>query len=223
MRMTQLICAQCGASFERRTAEVNHARQRGNSASYCSRACVGASKRSRIVVNAACMQCGNAFSRRSHGKKERGLFCSRRCSAQHKAAQRASGAPVCTACGGPKSYTGDTCRSCRNLQFASRTVGELRARYGTFAFHAKVRGLARTAYKGARECAACGYSLHVDICHVRDVASFPDSATIGEVNARANLIALDKRCHWEFDHGYLVYIDGRIVAGAGLEPAASWL
>ena len=73
------------------------------------------------------------------------------------------------------------------------------------------------------QCSACGYSLHVDICHVRDVASFPDSATVGEVNAAENLIALDKRCHWEFDHGYLVYADGQIVARSGLEPLLTGL
>jgi hypothetical protein len=168
MQMTQLICDQCGKSFERRTAEVNQARQRGNSAYYCSRTCVGTAKQRWGVVRAACRQCGGSFSRRSHGRKERGLFCSRRCAAQYKSAQRATGGPICATCGGPKSYTGD-------------------------------------------------------ICHIRDVASFPDSATVGEVNNPANLIALDKRCHWEFDHGYLTYVDGRIVAGAGLEPAASWL
>jgi hypothetical protein len=221
--VTQLICGQCGTTFERRTSEVNQATKRGNSTSYCSRACVGLAKQRREVISATCGQCGGSFSRRSHGKKERGLFCSRRCAAQHRSAERFTGGPICSTCGGPKSYGGDTCRACWSLQFASRTVGELRAQYGTFAFHAKIRGLARSAYRGLRECAACGYSLHVDICHIRDVASFPDSATVGEVNDPANLIALDKRCHWEFDHGYLAYIDGQIVAGAGFEPAASWL
>jgi hypothetical protein len=156
-------------------------------------------------------------------RKNAASFCSRRCAAQYKSAERATGGPVCAACGGPKSYTGDTCRACWSLQFASRTLGELRAQYGTYAFHAKVRGLARTAYKGQRECAACGYSLQVDICHVRDVASFPDSATVGDVNNPANLVALDKRCHWEFDHGYLAYVDGRIVARSGLEPLLAGL
>lgn len=84
------------------------------------------------------------------------------------------------------------------------------AKYGTFAFHAKVRGLARGAYKGPLGCAACGYSLHVDICHIRPVADFPDDATLREVNAPENLVALDKRCHWEFDNGYLtIQVVGR--------------
>ncbi|MDX5461275.1 HNH endonuclease [Micromonospora tulbaghiae] len=95
------------------------------------------------------------------------------------------------------------CRQCRAKELGDRTIGELRSRLGTFAFHAKVRGLARTTYDGPHACAACGYDLHVDICHIRDVADFPPTATVAEVNARNNLVALDKRCHWEFDHGYL--------------------
>ena len=223
--MTQLICGQCGKSFERRTSEVDLAIRRGSSDSYCSRACACLAKQRREIISTICQQCGCSFSRRTQGKKDRGRFCSRRCASQHSVARlprRVSSGPVCAVCG-RKSRGGDVCRSCRNLQLATRTVGELRAQFGTFAFHAKVRGLARTAYKGPRECAACGYSLHVDICHVRDVASFPGAAALSEVNDPANLIALDKRCHWEFDHGYLAYADGRIVAGAGLEPAASGL
>lgn len=38
-----------------------------------------------------------------------------------------------------------------------------------------------------------------------------------------NLVALDKRCHWEFDHGYLLLVDGRFVAGKGLEPSTCGL
>jgi hypothetical protein len=89
-----------------------------------------------------------------------------------------------------------------------RTLGDLRGSYGTLAFHAKVRGYARAAYKGEMVCAACGYSLHVDICHIVAVADWPPTATVREVNAEDNLVALDKRCHWEFDHGYLVLVGG---------------
>lgn len=106
------------------------------------------------------------------------------------------------------------CLRCRVEKSSSRTLGDLRAEYGTHAFHAKVRGMARDAYEGPKACAACGYSLHVDICHVRDIASFPSDATLAEVNAADNLVALDRRCHWEFDHGYLLYTDGRFVAAA---------
>ena len=63
----------------------------------------------------------------------------------------------------------------------------------------------------------------MDICHIRDVADFSPEATVAEVNDPGNLMALDKRCHWEFDHGYLIYVDGHFVAGEGLEPPTSRL
>ncbi|HCT81196.1 MAG TPA: hypothetical protein DGT23_32430 [Micromonosporaceae bacterium] len=51
--------------------------------------------------------------------------------------------------------------------------------------------------------------MHVDICHIKPISDFDSSATIYEVNVRTNLVALDKRCHWEFDHGYLTLVDGK--------------
>lgn len=77
-------------------------------------------------------------------------------------------------------------------------------------YHAKVRGNARQVYKllnKPKACAACGYDLHVEVCHVRDVESFPLEATLDVVNAPSNLVALDKRCHWEFDNGFLTEED----------------
>lgn len=88
------------------------------------------------------------------------------------------------------------------------TIGQARQLFTLAAFHAKIRGYARGAYAGPMACAMCGYDLHVDIAHLRSVASFPPEATIAEVNAQSNLVALDKRCHWEYDHGYLIHVDG---------------
>lgn len=52
-------------------------------------------------------------------------------------------------------------------------------------------------------CAACGYSKHVQLAHIKPVSSFPPEATIGEVNSPRNVIQLCPNCHWEFDHGLL--------------------
>lgn len=54
-----------------------------------------------------------------------------------------------------------------------------------------------------RVCAECGYSLHVDICHVKSVESFTDSDLLRDINDEKNLVALCKNHHWEFDHGIL--------------------
>jgi HNH endonuclease len=46
----------------------------------------------------------------------------------------------------------------------------------------------------------CGYSKHVEICHIKEVKSFPDDAKIKEINDPSNLLYLCPNCHWEFDN-----------------------
>ncbi|WP_248581585.1 HNH endonuclease [Nocardioides sp. InS609-2] len=116
---------------------------------------------------------------------------------------------MCRICGGPKSDGGrwPHCTHCAQRQrlslIADTTLAELRGGLSLNQYHAKIRGWSRSVYDGPRRCLECGYSLHVDICHVRDVSTFALYATIGEVNAPENLIALCKNHHWEFDNGFL--------------------
>lgn len=48
-----------------------------------------------------------------------------------------------------------------------------------------------------RECRVCGYDLHVDLCHVRAIHSFPADTKLIEVNAEENLVYLCPTHHWE--------------------------
>jgi 5-methylcytosine-specific restriction endonuclease McrA len=52
-------------------------------------------------------------------------------------------------------------------------------------------------------CSNCGYSMFTEVCHIKAISSFPEDATIGEVNRRSNLVRLCPNCHWELDHGSL--------------------
>ena len=52
-------------------------------------------------------------------------------------------------------------------------------------------------------CKNCGYSLHVELCHIKPVSSFPDSTLLLEVNSEQNVVQLCRNCHWEFDNGFL--------------------
>jgi len=49
----------------------------------------------------------------------------------------------------------------------------------------------------------CGYTKHIEVCHRRDVADFPDTALILEINDIKNLTGLCPTHHWEFDHQML--------------------
>ena len=52
-------------------------------------------------------------------------------------------------------------------------------------------------------CIACGYSKHVEVCHIRAVADFSGTALLEEINQDTNLVGLCPNHHWEFDHGLL--------------------
>ncbi len=60
-------------------------------------------------------------------------------------------------------------------------------------------------YHGGRptHCEKCGYGKSVMICHIKPVAEFDDEATLEQINARDNLIALCPNCHRELDDGLL--------------------
>lgn len=53
------------------------------------------------------------------------------------------------------------------------------------------------------KCVKCGYSIHVDVAHVKSVSSFDNSVTIREINSIDNLIGLCPNHHWEYDNGFL--------------------
>lgn len=50
-----------------------------------------------------------------------------------------------------------------------------------------------------KECFLCGYDKLVELCHIRPVSDFPDDALISEINAKNNLIYLDRSCHKALD------------------------
>jgi predicted restriction endonuclease len=63
-----------------------------------------------------------------------------------------------------------------------------------------------------KKCAVCGYDKHVEICHVREIATFPPETPVREINDLTNLVALCPNHHWELDHGLLR------VGPTGFEP-----
>ena len=52
-------------------------------------------------------------------------------------------------------------------------------------------------------CYQCGYDSHVEVCHIKAVASWPKTTPFSEINAKENLVYLCPNHHWEFDHGKL--------------------
>ena len=73
-----------------------------------------------------------------------------------------------------------------------------------------IRALARNNFKDLtkKPCANCGYDKHVELCHIKPISSYPETAKISEVNSEKNLIQLCPNCHWELDNGYIVLPEG---------------
>lgn len=71
-------------------------------------------------------------------------------------------------------------------------------RYGLIRHHAR-----KITQNRKQICQKCGYSLHVDTCHIKEIKDFPLNTKISVVNHIDNLILLCKNCHWEMDHNYL--------------------
>lgn len=64
-----------------------------------------------------------------------------------------------------------------------------------------------------RVCQACGYSKHIEYCHMQPLSAFEATTTIEEISGPANIFLLCPNCHWEYDHGLLR------VDPAGFQPA----
>lgn len=65
----------------------------------------------------------------------------------------------------------------------------------------RIRSLARSWYSAkGKNCSKCGYKNHVEVCHIKNIASFPDSALIKEINCIENILYLCPNHHWELDN-----------------------
>lgn len=91
-------------------------------------------------------------------------------------------------------------------KFKLITIGKFRADYNLYHAHAKIRGWSRKIYENQNKdikCKICGYSFHCEICHIKSICDFPDTATIYEINHIDNLVALCPNHHVEFDRGHI--------------------
>lgn len=103
-----------------------------------------------------------------------------------------------------------TCKSCmRTRQVAltkQTTVAEVKSWLSVSGKHpsyvsATIRAMGKSWNKNLpQDCEKCGYTYHVEQCHIKPIKDFLDSSTLGEINDRNNIKILCRNCHWEFDH-----------------------
>lgn len=54
-----------------------------------------------------------------------------------------------------------------------------------------------------KECNVCGYTAHVESCHIIPIEKFSDDTLVCEINSLNNLVYLCSNHHWELDNGIL--------------------
>lgn len=141
-------------------------------------------------------------------------FCSRSCAAiyNNKHAptvinNRRKKTKKCRVCSGLIYSFQTFCKGCRDSAYLithpDTTLADViyRKHHKSSAF-SLVRRRARTIAKhqGWKACSKCGYDKHIEICHIKSISSFPETALVSEVNALDNLLPLCPNCHWEHDN-----------------------
>ncbi len=146
------------------------------------------------------MQCFTCGTETSNPK-----FCSRSCAAKTTNRTNPKRMPQhhCTSCGTSVSSQYRKCLTCRSIKADPVLSKSVNSNQGN---SPAVREQARKLYIASgrpMSCLLCGYSLHVDVCHVKDIRDHDDGTPFSVINQEANLIALCKNHHWEFDHDVL--------------------
>lgn len=171
-----------------------------------------------------CLECQNIIRIKSH-QKVRDVrikkFCDLSCSARHNNKNLKRRKPPitgkCEMCGKVMHFRnrrrhrlcGAICRRELRAQngIISLTKGEHFKRVGNYTTaRSSIRRSSYKTYmrsKRPRACKICGYSTHIEVAHIKDVAEFPDNALISVINNMRNLVALCRNHHWEYEHGLI--------------------
>lgn len=171
-------CKNCQKTFEKRLGEFN----RGTN-HFCSRSCSAKfnnlGKRKNPPIDRICRRCGTIF----------------------KKATNRSSRLLCSECSKNYSSRTEYLKSLTRSEYQNRPSVKNKHRSWQ---NAHVRALNRNWNKDKiTQCRICGYSLHVELAHIKSVNSFPESATLGEINHPDNVLPLCPNHHWEFDNGFL--------------------
>lgn len=182
---------------------------------YCSLLCANREAGLKIKDRAPKQVCEREECENVFRGERRQRFCSHSCAAITNNKKRPR---FCAECADSISHRGRFCDLCRKIlndkkrkvDYSSISLKEIKEKHTLSAFHAKIRGIARSVYKKSSmpmSCLICLYDKHVDICHIKAVASFDELTSVEKVNEIGNLMPLCKNHHWEFDNNALEEVD----------------
>jgi hypothetical protein len=140
-------------------------------------------------------------------------FCNRSCAASYNNRKHPKRSPEgnCLRCECIISRGRTYCKKCyqivKNLNWKeTTTLDDLKKGNANNYGYPMIRADSRRSYirsGNPMKCQECSYDKHVDVCHIKDIASFSGDTIIAEINDLSNLVALCKNHHWEFDHNIL--------------------
>lgn len=142
-----------------------------------------------------CVECG----RETTNPK----FCSRSCAAiysNHFSPKRKRRVYHCQICGTQTTHRRKYCDAHQPNALKSYdqvTLESIRKR-AKYQANALIRRLARRSYRSSEmslQCRVCGYSKHVEICHIRAIEKFSTHTHVSEINSIDNLVALCPNHH----------------------------
>jgi len=136
-------------------------------------------------------------------------FCSSKCAAIYNNIKR-SNPNSCIKCGNRIRKNSICCKNCIGIykieKYGEKTIKEFRDipasknRYQSVRYHAhQIAEL----HNLSKKCHYCNYENHFQLCHIKDIGNFPDSAKLKEINHPTNLIFLCPNHHWDLDHNLL--------------------
>jgi hypothetical protein len=168
------LCKACGKVIQLRDGQsLYDVRHKKYCNSSCSAVCSNAGSRGRNsslrLSTKPCPKCGASVDvvRDSNGKPNKAKLC-----------DACSGTPL------ENRTKGELFTTSKNYQSARSTI----THHATNAY--KLSGLPSS-------CKLCGYSLIINVHHIKPVSSFPDTALISEINSLSNLVALCPNHHYE--------------------------
>lgn len=155
-------------------------------------------------------QCKNCGTETGNPK-----FCSSSCAAKYnnRIPKRKLKQLSCKHCGADikreswKDRRRTVCDSCNpaKIDWSSVSYCDLIGKR-SYQKNSRIRDLARKSYfqrNPTPVCFNCGYSTHVEVCHIKPISSFTPDTKITDINSIHNLVGLCPNCHWEFDNGIL--------------------
>lgn len=222
--LIHLECTQCKKEFVRRKRSLIETVSKPDSIGItCSTAC--RSKLYGHIIDTSCAFCSKQIvikrgERSISGKN----YCSRSCAAKANNEGKQRNPPkerTCKQCNGifhssSKHKSTNHCRTCiKNISsnadfYKQKTKGDysgllsVKGRHQSWTnSHVRLFCKSWNSDLVGLSCQKCGYNIHTELCHIKPVSKFDDSALLGEINHPDNILVLCSNHHWELDNGYL--------------------